>query len=116
MLTTELNSAIDRIQRMERLQRDIASGVLPASERVKEHVVYRVQFYRASLRARLAGDYLRALERVRYLTDILGNLGEWGASRDMTFVGALLRKITIARDELEAARLFIVSTSQEGVI
>ena len=116
MLTTDLRIAMQRIREFEKLQGSVASGELNATDAVKEHIVYRLNFYKATLRGVLAREYLDALERVRYLTNIVENMWAFNAPRNMDFLGEMLRRIGSAKEDLATAALAIKASANAGVI
>lgn len=116
MLTTDLRIAMQRIKEMETLQSSVASGELSATDAVKEHIVYRLNFYKSTLRGVLAREYLEALERVRYLTNLMENMWAFNAPRNMGFLGELLRRINDAKENLSIAAMAIKASANAGVI
>ena len=117
MYTSEITGVIKRIADLKALQASIASGeVTVSSDRVLQEIVWRTEFTQQALRAKLAKEYLEALERVRYLTDIWNNWWDYGAPKDLNLVGAVLRRLRDARDELKAARETIhAAVSHEAI-
>ena len=116
MLTSDLRTAMQKIKELEALQSSVASGELNASAAVKEHIVYRLNFYKSTLRGVLAREYLEALERVRYLSNLMENMWEFNAPRNMNFLGEMLRRINSAKEDLASAALAIKASANAGVI
>ena len=117
MYTSEITGTIKRIADLKSLQASIASGELQvSSDKVLQEVVWRTEFTQQALRAKLAKEYLEAMERVRYLTDIWNNWWEYGAPKDLNLVGAVLRRLRDAREELKASRDTIHNAVAHGAI
>ncbi len=116
MFSSEVFSAIQRLKELQALEADVAHGRLEISNQGRAALVFRVAAAQTALRAKIAGDYLAALDRVNYLSGVLSDLSGYGINRDLNFVGEILRRLVDARENLKAASATIKATVRTGVI
>lgn len=116
MFSNEVFKAMQRIKELQRLEASVASGELEISNPGRAALVYRVATAKGALRGKLAGDYLGALDRVRYLSALLSDLSGYGVKRDLNFVGEIIRRLNDARENLAFATRAIKATTTAGVI